>query len=153
MSLFKTTGNDFIWKFCIAKLRCKNNLHLSSWPIFIVTKVCGCRDLQCRQVKFTQVKLQKLATQVGLESTINPVIEGIYVHRSVKLFLVLLRGASCGPAKFVHGTYPACKALAVSLQNPCGVLYPPRSLLVGPRSILAGVWNYLWPVLYMYWGS
>ena len=111
--------------------------------LFIVTKVffgCRGRDLQCRQVKFTQVKSrvilvqvkssqesQKLVTGVRLESTINAVIEGIHVHRSVKLFLVLLRlaGASWGPAKFVHGTYPACEALAVSPQNPRGDSWGP----------------------------
>ena len=40
-------------------------------------------------------KSQKLVTPVRLESTINAVIGGIHVHRSVK-FLVL----SWGPAKF-----------------------------------------------------
>ena len=76
------------------------------------------------QVKSSQ-ESQKLVTGVRLESTINAVIEGIHVHRSVKLFLVLLRGASWGPAKFVHGTYPACEALAVSPQNPCGDSWGP----------------------------
>ena len=90
--------------------------------LFIVTKVFGCRgrDLQCRQVKFTQVKSsrksQKLVTPVRLESTINTVIEGIHVHRCVKLFLVLLHGLR--GAKFVHGMYPACEALAGSQHNP-----------------------------------
>ena len=109
--------------------------------LFIVTKLffgCRGRDLQCRQVKFTQVKSrvilvqvkssqesQKLVTGVRLESTINAVIEGIHVHRSVKLFLVLLRGLRGAPAKFVHGTYPACEALAVSPQNPCGDSWGP----------------------------
>ena len=114
--------------------------------LFIVTKVFGCRGrhLQCRQVKCTKVKSQKLTTEVRLESTINAVIRRHSCSPKCKVVLGFVVGPSWGPAKFVHGTYSACKALAVSPQNPCGV----RSLLPGPRSILAGVWNYLWPVLY-----
>ena len=102
------------------------------------------------QVKSSH-KSQKLAIGVRLESTINAVIEGIHVHRSVKLFLVLLRGLRGAPAKFVHGMYPACESPRYVprkiLAGTHGVPYPPRSLLAGPCSVLAGVWNYLWLVL------
>ena len=81
------------------------------------------------QVKSSH-KSQKMATGVRLESTINAVIEGIHVHRSVKLFLVLLRGLrgapqslstartlharpSLCPRKIPAGTCGSCTRLAV----------------------------------------
>ena len=136
--------------------------------LFIVTKFffgCRGRDLQCRQVKFTQVKSrvilvqvkssqesQKLVTGVRLESTINAVIEGIHVHRSVKLFLVLLRGLRGAPQSLSTARTPHARPSLCPRKIPAGTRgapYPPRSLLAGPRSVLAGVWNYLQPVVYM----
>ena len=67
-------------------------------------------------------KSQKFATRVRLESTINAIIEDILVHRSCSWFCC---GAFVGPAKFVHGTYPTCEALAVSPQNPRGDSWDP----------------------------
>ena len=103
--------------------------------LFIVTNVFGCRgrDLQCRQVKFTQVifvqvkssrKSQKLATPVRHESTINAVIEGIHVHRSIKLFLVLLRG--------LHG---ALQSLSTARTPHARPSLCPRKIPAGTRGL------------------
>ena len=107
------------------------------------------------QVKSSQVtshKSQKLVTGVRLKSTINAVIEGIHVHRSVKLFLVLLRGLRGAPQSLSTARTPHARPSLCPRKIPAGtreVPYPPRSLLAGPRSVLAGVWNHLWPVLWM----
>ena len=145
------------YRFATALTFCLSSQNYSS-------AACG-RDLQCRQVKFTQVKSrvilvqvkssqesQKLVTGVRLESTINAVIEGIHVHRSVKLFLVLLRGLRGTPQSLSTARTPHARPSLCPRKIPAGTRgapYPPRSLLAGPRSVLAGVWNYLQPVVYI----
>ena len=102
------------------------------------------------QVKSSQ-ESQKLVTGVRLESTINAVIEGIHVHRSVKLFLVLLRRLRGAPQSLSTARTPHARPSLCPRKIPAGTRgapYPPRSLLAGPRSVLAGVWNYLQPVVY-----
>ena len=66
----------------------------------------------------TQVNLNKSMNEVCHSFTqgCHVIIDGIHVHPSVNLSLVLLRGL----AKLVHGTYTAYEAFAVSPQNPCG---------------------------------
>ena len=84
---------------------------------------------------------QKLVTGVRLESTINAVIEGIHVHRSVKLFLVLLRGLRGAPQSLSTARTPHARPSLCPRKIPAGTRgapYPPRSLLAGPRSVLAG---------------
>ena len=101
-----------------------------------VTKLffgCRGRDLQCRQVKFTQVESrvilvqvkssqesQKLVTGVRLESTINAAIEGIHVHRSVKLFLVLLRGLRGAPQSLSTARTPHARPSLCPRKIPAG---------------------------------
>ena len=108
---------------------------MAAWP-----------GLQCRQVKFTSVKSQvifvqvksqvtKLATPVRLESTINAVIEGIHVHRSVKLFLVLLRGFRRAPQSL--STARTCTPHARPLLCPCKI--PARTRVIpGLEFLVAG---------------
>ena len=74
-------------------------------------------------------KSQKLVTGVRLESTINAVIEGICVHRSVKLFLVLLRGHRGAPQSLSMARTPHARPSLCPRKIPAGtrgVPYPPR---------------------------
>ena len=102
------------------------------------------------------VKSNLLKSQVTkifrLESTINTAIEGVHVHRSIKLFLVSLRGLRGAPQSLSTARTPHARPSLCPRKIPVGtrgVPYPPCSLLAGPRSVLAGVWNYLWLVLYL----
>ena len=90
------------------------------WPEFAMSS----SQIYSSQVT-SKVKSQKLATQVRLESTINAVIEGIHVHRSVKLFLVLLRGLRGAPQSLSTARTPHAKPSLVSPQNPRGDSWGP----------------------------
>ena len=135
------------YRFATALTFCLSSQNYSS------AAVAGtCNVVKSNLLKSSQ-ESQKLVTGVRLESTINAVIEGIHVHRSVKLFLVLLRGLRGAPQSLSTARTPHARPSLCPRKIPAGTRgapYPPRSLLAGPRSVLAGVWNYLQPVVYMY---
>ena len=99
----------------------------------------------------TQVNLNKSTNEVchSFTQSRHVIIEGIHVHPSVNL----LRGLRGALQSLSTARTPRARPSLCPRKIPTGTRgapYPPHSLLAGSRSVLAGVWNYLWPVLYVH---
>ena len=111
------------YRFATALKFCLSSQNYSSAAVAGTCNVVKSNLLKSSQESFlskSSQESQKLVTGVRLESTINTVIEGIHVHRSVKLFLVLLRGLRGAPQSLATARTPHARPSLCPRKIPAG---------------------------------